>query len=193
MMFSLIFILSFFCGTATADISNAPAAASVDIPCDSLYTGKFVDHINEMRDTVINGAEYAWAFPLSDKHTLAFVEYDEKYKSLQYITLLSDGIPFGRYAGTRADDARDQYYGDILPSPSKKYVFYCRYYTTWDIRLMEEGIEEEILKFSCGEILNIETGDIACDLFGFDVTGTWNYCDQWVVEGEVRFDPRETE
>lgn len=151
--------------------------------CDSLYLPEDV-LLNGFNDTIIHDVKYAYIVVLSDKYILAFREFSEKWQRESKMEVLINDV-----CSTSYDDD-DIYYELIYPSPNNGYVFICKYYAAFDMKLLEKGIKKEILKFRSGEILDIEKTEFIRYLSPSEIGGYWNYCNQWVVDGEVIFDPK---
>ena len=152
---------------------------------DSLYQNEKNNSKVESYDTIINGVRYAHAIVLSEKHIVAFEKYSKEHSMWQYMNIITNGVPSGLYNNTEVDYKDDLYYDDISPSPNKKYVYYCSYYTTLDIN-DEKSV---VLKFSSGHILEIATGKIVRSLFAGEVGGEWTSQNQYIVNEEILFDP----
>jgi len=151
--------------------------------CDSLYEFDF-NKLRNSRDTIINGINYALTIQVYDNHILAFREFNQKYSSYKYMELVINGEALKLY-DEENEFIEDIHYEPGPLSPENKYIIIYVYYLTMDIN----DEEKIILKFSHGEILDLEKGKILYNLYGNDVNGLWNYCSQFISDDVILFDP----
>lgn len=173
--------------------------------CNSLYEEEdFNSFLANRSDTIINGINYFRSVVLSERHVLAFREYNQKHGLLRYMELFIDGIPFELKGYSDSENMADYYFDLIIPSPNNKYVFMCKYHFSYSLSLFSdymsdvEGLSEEeleareVTKFKEGLILDIDKGFV-CSLSSWDVCGNWSYCNQWIMNDKIIFDPNRIE
>lgn len=145
--------------------------------------------VENPQDSVICGKTYKKIIKLYLNNILAFEKYSEKYRAWQIPVLIAKD---GSTIYLENPEERDEYYyADFTPSHSRKFIYMSVLYLTSDIVTVDlpESEPQEILKFSCGIIIDSQTGERLLNLFGADVAGEWNCNDEWVSGGKILFSP----
>lgn len=141
--------------------------------------------VNPSIDTIINNVRYAYALQLKNNCLLVSREYNEQYNCFVDAQILYKDDTLH----CKLVDDDDHFFEVIALSPNKEYIAFVETYETGTTEPEGIVVVNLFLKFHSVNIYDVVNKRIVYTDYMGEAFGNWTYCNQWVVDGRVFFEP----